>query len=142
LNITDKSLVNFAGPSGTNPPTYSASFVALGNYFPDLFKNKIVMIGSTSLTLQDFFPTPFLPSSPTPGMEVVTNSVATILQGNYLQKAPPWTTIILIILAAMTNVIHKHGGTLGKHEGDTIGAFFGELIHYDAHANCAVEAAL
>jgi hypothetical protein len=142
VNNKDKLLVNFAGPSRTIPPTYSASFIALGNYFPDWFRNKIVLIGSTSLTLQDFFPTPFSPSSPAPGVEVVANSVATILLGNYLQKAPPWTAIILIILAAMINVIHKHGGTLGKHEGDAIGAFFGELIHYYAHAYCAIEVVL
>jgi adenylate cyclase len=277
LNNKDQLLINYAGPSGTYPPTYSAAFITLGDYSPDLFKNKIVLIGSTSQTLQDFYPTPFSPAFPTPGVEIVANTVATILQGSYLQKAPPWTTIILIILAAvaawlisrtsrptlavallvgillgyffiqyeiflharwefaiatpaimlflgviiptvdqavtqelekrrvrglfsrfispdmvnelinsqdldalnrrsevtilfsdirsfttfseklkpeevvaflnpylasMTEVIHKHGGTVDKYEGDAIVAFFGEPIRYEDHARRAVEAAL
>ncbi len=277
LNNADKLLVNFAGPSGTYIHTYSAAFLTLGDYPPELFRNKIVLIGSTSQTLQDFYPTPFSSSTPTPGVEIVANTVATILAGNYLRQAPPWTTIGLVILAAiaawfisritrpsiaflvlvgglvgyffvesevfaqlrlefavvtpatmlflgvvvpsldqavtqelekrrvrnlfgrfispdmvnqlidtqnldtlnrrsevtilfsdirsfttfsekltpeevvsllnpylsaMTNVIHKHGGTVDKYEGDAIVAFFGEPIHYADHARRAVEAAL
>ncbi|MFZ2096053.1 MAG: adenylate/guanylate cyclase domain-containing protein [Anaerolineales bacterium] len=277
LNNKNQLLINYAGPSGTYAPMYSAAFITLGDYSPDLFRNKIVLIGSTSPTLQDFYPTPFSPASPTTGVELVANTVATILQGNYIQKAPPWTTIILIILAAfaawlisrisrptlavallvgillgyfviqyevflharwefaiiapaamlfmgiiiptvdqavmqelekrkvrnlfsrfispdmvnqlintqdlnalnrrsevtilfsdirsfttfseklkpeevvaflnpylaaMTKVIHQHGGTVDKYEGDAIVAFFGEPIHYDNHARRAVEAAL
>jgi adenylate cyclase len=277
LNNNNQLLINFAGPSGTYIHTYSAAFVPLGDYPPELFRDKIVLIGSTSPTLQDYYPTPFSPNSPTPGVEIVANTVATILQGSYLQKAPPWTTIALIILAAiaawfiskiprptlaiallaggllgyffiqfeifvqtrwefavitpasmlflgviiptleqavtqelekrrvrnlfsrfispemvsqlietqninslnrraeltilfsdirgfttiseklkpeevvsllnpylaaMTNVIHKHGGTVDKYEGDAIVAFFGEPIHYPDHARRAVLAAL
>ncbi len=101
LNNNNQVLVNFAGPSGTYVHTYSAAFIPLGDYSPDLFKGKIVLIGSTSQTLQDFYPTPFAPSTPTPGVEIVANAVATILQGNYLHKAPPWATIGFIILAAI-----------------------------------------
>jgi adenylate cyclase len=101
LNNKDLLLTNFAGPSGTYTHQYSAAFVPLGDYPPDIFRNKIVLIGSTSETLQDYYPTPFSPSVPTPGVEVVANTVATILQGNYISQAPPWTTIALIILAAI-----------------------------------------
>jgi adenylate cyclase len=101
LNNADQLLINFAGPSGTYTHQFSAAFVPLGDYSPNFFRNKIVLIGSTSQTLQDFYPTPFSPSSPMPGVEVVANAVSTILQGSYLTKAPPWTTILLIILAAI-----------------------------------------
>lgn len=101
LNNDNQLLINYAGPSGTYVHTYSAAFVPLGDYSPDLFRNKIVLIGSTSPTLQDYYPTPFSPNSPTPGVEIVANTVATILQGSYLHKAPPWTTIVLIILTAV-----------------------------------------
>jgi adenylate cyclase len=101
LNNKDRLLTNFAGPSGTYTHKYSAAFVPLGDYPPEIFRDKIVLIGSTSETLQDYYPTPFSPSSPTPGVEVVANTVATILQGNYISQAPPWTAIALIILAAM-----------------------------------------
>jgi len=101
LNNKNQLLINFAGPSETYLHTYSAAFVPLGDYPPDLFRDKIVLIGSTSPTLQDYYPTPFSPVSPTPGVEIVANTVSTILQGNYLRKAPPWTTVALIILAAI-----------------------------------------
>lgn len=101
LNNKNRLLVNFAGPSGTYTHQYSAAFVPLGDYPAANFRNKIVLIGSTSETLQDYYPTPFSPSSPTPGVEVIANTVATILQGNYISQAAPWTTIVLIILAAV-----------------------------------------
>ena len=101
LNNKNRLLINFAGPSGTYIHQYSAAFVPLGDYPPEIFRNKIVLIGSTSETLQDYYPTPFSPNSPTPGVEVVANTVSTILQGSYLNQAPPWTTIALIILAAI-----------------------------------------
>jgi len=101
FNNKNRLLINFAGPSGTYPSKYSAAFVPLGDYPPDTFRNKIVLIGSTSETLQDYYPTPFSPSTPMPGVEVVANTVATILQGNYIRQAPPWTGIVLVILAAI-----------------------------------------
>jgi adenylate cyclase len=101
LNNDNILLIDFAGPTGTYTHKYSAAFVPLGDYPASIFKDKIVLIGSTSPTLQDFYPTPFSSNSPMPGVEVVANTVATIIQGNYIQKAPPWTTILLIVLAAV-----------------------------------------
>ena len=101
LNDANQLLINFAGPAGTYTHQYSAAFVPLGDYPASIFKGKIVIIGATSPTLQDLYPTPFSPNSPTPGVEVVANTVATILQGDYLNQAPPWTTIVLILLAAI-----------------------------------------
>ncbi len=101
LNNNNRLLINFGGPSGTYTHQYSAAFVPLGDYPPDVFRNKIVLIGSTSPTLQDSYPTPFSSNSPMPGVEIVANTLSTILQGTYIQKAAPWTTILLIVLAAV-----------------------------------------
>ena len=101
LNNENQLLINFAGPAGTYTHQYSAAFVPLGDYPASDFKGKIVIIGATSPTLQDLYPTPFSSNSPTPGVEVVANTVATILNGDYLRQAPPWTTIVLILLAAI-----------------------------------------
>jgi adenylate cyclase len=45
-------------------------------------------------------------------------------------------------LNLMSQVIHKHGGTVDKYEGDAIIAFFGEPIPFQDHANQAIRAAL
>ncbi len=45
-------------------------------------------------------------------------------------------------LGIMTEVIHKHGGTVDKYEGDLIMAFFGAPIAYEDHAQRAVRASI
>jgi adenylate cyclase len=45
-------------------------------------------------------------------------------------------------LEAMGRIIHKHGGTVDKYEGDAIVAFFGEPVPYRDHASRAVRAAV
>ncbi|MEW5827982.1 MAG: adenylate/guanylate cyclase domain-containing protein [Chloroflexota bacterium] len=89
-------LVNYAGPAGTYYP-YSASRVVLGDYPPETFKDKIVLIGATSLTLQDVYPTPFSAQERTAGVEIIANAVATLLEGDYLTVLPPWTNLALIL---------------------------------------------
>ncbi len=45
-------------------------------------------------------------------------------------------------LGAMTDVIHKHGGTVDKYEGDLVMAFFGAPIAYPDHAERAVRCSI
>ncbi len=45
-------------------------------------------------------------------------------------------------LDMMTKVVHKHGGTVDKYEGDAILAFFGEPVRHEDHALRAARAAL
>jgi adenylate cyclase len=93
-------LVNFAGPPGTYP-TYSAAEVADGIIDPAAFLDKIVLFGSTTVTLHDLFPTPFSTSEPMPGVEIVANAIDTLLTGRYLQAAPPWANLLIILLTAV-----------------------------------------
>ncbi len=95
-------LVNFAGPSGTYP-TYSAAYVHDGLTMeenPDAFHNKIVLIGATTVTLQDIYPTPFSAQVPTAGVEIVASTIDTLISGKYLTEAPPWMSLGLTLLAA------------------------------------------
>ena len=97
-------LVNYAGPAGTYT-TYSAANVHDGITLqenPDAFRGRIVLIGATTVTLQDVYPTPFSPQIPMSGVEVVANTIDTIMQGRYLKEAPPWLGLLLIIAAAVT----------------------------------------
>jgi adenylate cyclase len=96
LNQRGELLVNYAGPPQTYP-TYSIAFVTEGDYDPAIFKDKIVLIGATSETLQDLYPTPFSATNLTPGVEVVANTIATLLSGKFLSLAPPWVTLVLIL---------------------------------------------
>jgi adenylate cyclase len=45
-------------------------------------------------------------------------------------------------LEIMSAIIHRHGGTVDKYEGDAIVAFFGEPIPHEDHAFRAARAAL
>lgn len=95
-------LINFAGPAGTYP-TYSAANVHDGITLeenPDAFRNKIVLLGATSVTLQDIYPTPFSSQFPTPGVEIVANTIDTLISGKYLTEAPPWLALLLTLAAA------------------------------------------
>jgi adenylate cyclase len=45
-------------------------------------------------------------------------------------------------LGAMTDVIHRHGGTVDKYEGDLVMAFFGAPVWYPDHAERAVRCSI
>ncbi len=96
-------LTNYAGPAGTYA-TYSAASVHEGDTLeenPEAFRGKIVLIGATTVTLKDVYPTPFDTQVPTAGVEIVAGTIDTIIQGKYLTESPPWVAFILIILAAI-----------------------------------------
>ena len=104
LNQRGHMLVNFAGPRQTYP-TYSAAFLMEGDYDPAIFKDKIVLIGSSSETLQDIYPTPYSTTNLMPGVEIVANMVATMLTGSYLRLSPPWLTLLILLLLAVLAVL-------------------------------------
>ena len=93
-------LVNYRGPAETYP-TYSAAKVVLGDYPVENFRDKIVLIGATSITLQDVYPTPFSSRIRTPGVEIVATAVDSLINQNYLRVAPFWVNLLLIVLAAI-----------------------------------------
>jgi adenylate cyclase len=121
-------LINFAGPGGTYT-TYSASDVHDGIVLernPDAFRGKIVLIGATTITLQDIYPTPFSASVPTPGVEIVANTIDTILQGKYLAVAPPWAALAATLAAAVLAYLI----TLSKRPSLTISLLITSMIGY------------
>jgi len=96
-------LVNYAGPAGTYP-TYSAANVHDGVTLeenPDAFRGKIVLIGVTTITLHDVYPTPFSTNVQTPGVEIVANTIDTLISGKYLTEAPPWIALVITLIAAL-----------------------------------------
>jgi adenylate cyclase len=122
-------LINFAGPAGTFPQYSFASVIDderidLGenydlNFFteslqPDsVFKDKIVLIGSTVAELHDNFPTPFLEYHGTltemPGVEILANAVHTVLNNVQYRKPSFWIilVIMLILIALIQYLIFR-----------------------------------
>jgi adenylate cyclase len=78
--------LNFRGPEATIPHV-SALKVVNGDQFredPDTFRDKIVLIGATSVSLQDVYPTPFGFQQTTAGVEIMANALDTVLSGETL----------------------------------------------------------
>lgn len=107
--------VNFRGPVQTFP-TFPAVQVALGDYGVETFEGKIVLIGATTESLHDTYPTPFRENRlPTPGVEVVANAVDTLLAHDYLRHAPLGVSL-LAVLAAMAIALG-----VDRHPRPTVG---------------------
>jgi len=95
--------VNFAGGANTYK-VYSAANVHDGITLeedPNAFRDKIVLIGATTITLQDVYSTPFSADNRMPGVEIIANTAATIIAGQYLHLAPLWVGLLVTILAAL-----------------------------------------
>jgi adenylate cyclase len=131
-------MINFAGPAGTFPqyPFDSViddtTFDLKGDYDLDyftttllpenVFKDKIVLIGSTVAELHDNFPTPFFEfkdqqgkyqSVNMPGVEIHANAIRTILDQNYFKKIANFFNLVLIfVLIAATYTIAQKTPTL------------------------------
>ncbi len=121
-------IVNYAGGAETYL-TYSAASVALGDVLeqnPNAFRNKIVLIGATTVTLQDIYPTPFSTQAPTAGVEIVANAIDTIINQKYITLAPPWVALVVILgMAVIAYLI-----TLSKRPTVTITLLIVSMIGY------------
>ena len=103
--LDDQSLyINYRGPARTFPviPAYQ---VADGQIKPELFKDKIVLIGATTESLHDTYPTPFLgDSAPMSGVEIVANAIETLLAGKYLTRFGTFGTIVGVVLLGLVGL--------------------------------------
>lgn len=90
-------VINYYGPSQTFPH-YSFVDVIRKRLNPDVFKGKIVLVGFTGSTYQDWHSTPFERKN-YPGVEVHATLIENMLRSDFLYK-PGWTTLLdaLVIL--------------------------------------------
>lgn len=80
--------VNFRGGAGTFP-TISIYKITNGDLLqedPNAVKDKIVLIGATSVSLQDIYPSPFGSARLMPGVELMANAIDTMLTGEHITK--------------------------------------------------------
>jgi len=122
-------IINYYGPEGMFPlysyeeviddPSYTTVMEAeafemnlfddpdlqSGLLYEEVFKDKIVIVGSTMPVLQDFHPTPFSTADfPRPGFEIHAHALQTILDGNYIKSQKAGYQLLLMILAAIGTV--------------------------------------
>jgi adenylate cyclase len=67
---------------------------------PALFKDRIVIVGSSAEGLKEIFTPPF-PSGDISGPEVHANVVDALLSSRSIERAPPWLTLTLVIAAVV-----------------------------------------
>jgi adenylate cyclase len=91
----DGAWIDYVGPTGSFLH-YSYSDVYEGHIPPDVFRNKIVVIGPSAVTFLDVHETPVDPLMP--GGEVQANAIATVLHGLPLRSSPTALAVFLIVL--------------------------------------------
>jgi adenylate cyclase len=92
-------VINYRGGPGTFP-TVPFHRVLRGDVDDATFQGKIVLVGATSPTLHDVFPTPFAPYGTMPGVEIHANVLETLLGGVAVHRAPRWLVVGLGLLGA------------------------------------------
>ncbi len=102
-------LIPYAGPPG-HFQTIGYSQVMSGNYSKDLFRDKIVLIGTTAEGMGDSMPTPLSGNGGSmPGVEIIANIIDAIrndLRITELEK--PWLILITAILVALPVLIYPY----------------------------------
>jgi signal transduction histidine kinase/CHASE2 domain-containing sensor protein len=118
--------IDYVGPGGSFAgQTYSFSDLLEGKIEQDKLRDKYALIGATAAALGDRLTTPFTyaENDPglraddlTPGIEILANSLSTILRGRFYKELPDWLMIALAALAALS--VHLSLTVLqGRREG-------------------------
>ena len=115
--------IDFAGPVGTFPQysfdtviddedfmlkeDYDIDYFSISLLQDEIFKDKIVLIGSTVSELHDNFPAPFFEfkdrdgnyrKAETPGVEIHANAIWTILNQQYYKEFPHLFSLLLLLV--------------------------------------------
>jgi adenylate cyclase len=102
---TGRLLINYLGPAKSFPH-YSISDILYGRLSPDLFKDKIAIVGATATGIYDLRVTPF--SAVYPGVEIHATVIDNILHQNFLIQSG-WTKFVdlclIIVLGAVVGIV-------------------------------------
>jgi PAS domain S-box-containing protein len=107
----DRMVIDYVGPPGSfSHQTYSFAEVLDGRVPAQSLRGKYVLIGATAATLGDHVATPFVHGEGVggqqhgelmPGVEVLANSINTILRGRFYRELPDWLVALLATLIAV-----------------------------------------
>jgi signal transduction histidine kinase/CHASE2 domain-containing sensor protein len=103
-------ILDYVGPARSfSPQTYSFSDVLEGRVSAEKLRDKYVLIGATAAALGDRLATPFAhtdsaieaqPAELMSGVEILANSLHTILRERFYREVPDWLTALFAALAA------------------------------------------
>jgi adenylate cyclase len=93
-------LINFRGGPRTFPRVPYHRVVS-GGVPPETFRGAIVLVGPTSETLHDVFPTPFTRHGAMPGVEIHANVLDMLIAGDVLREVPRAVTLALTAVTAL-----------------------------------------
>ena len=106
----DRMAIDYVGPPGSfSHQTFSFADVLDGKVSPQSFRGKYILIGATAATLGDHVATPFVHADGAageqhgelmPGVEVLANSMNTILRSRFYHETPDWLAVLLAALVA------------------------------------------
>ncbi|MFC1655129.1 adenylate/guanylate cyclase domain-containing protein, partial [Myxococcota bacterium] len=68
---------------------------------PSVFRDKWIVIGSTSAALFDLKATPFSKSGLFPGMEVQATVLDNLLRGDFLRRIPRWAVLLMVFAVCL-----------------------------------------
>lgn len=97
INSTNQIIINYAGPAGTftTVPFYQVYYGK--NIKKNMFKDKIVLVGSTADILHDVFSTPFSESGYTmPGVEIHANVINTLYNNSMMKRIGRFSSLALL----------------------------------------------
>ncbi len=117
--------IDYIGPTGSFADhTYSFSDLLDGKIAPEKLRDKYVLIGATAATLGDRLATPFVHTENAegdqhgdlmPGVEILANSVNTILQNHFYRPFSDWLAWLSAVLTAIA-VLVLLGLAQGRYE--------------------------
>ncbi len=108
--VPNPMYVNYVGPAGTYE-YYSFHDIYLGNFGYSDFKDKIVLIGVGSPTLQDHYMVPIGTNSMY-GIEIQANAIQTILDEKFIDPASGFKQIATIfMLSILATLLFMYLGT-------------------------------
>jgi adenylate cyclase len=126
--------IDYAGPPDTFR-TIPFSRVLRGEVPPNVFRNRIVVVGAGAPSLQDVHTTPTSGRGPMAGPEVWANAIGTLLSGLPLRSTPGWLDVVLVALLGL--VVPAVGLRFGVLP--TLGAAVGAAVLYVVGAQVAFD---
>jgi adenylate cyclase len=97
--------INYYGKEGVIRHI-SAADVLSGKAPKDLFRNEIVLIGTSAIATYDLKSTPF--SANTPGVEKNATVIANILNGNFIRRSPLIIDLSIVLLAGLLTIVTSY----------------------------------